>query len=206
MPGQRRFAARACTDILHLVERNPLAWIFVTDDHGPYATAVPIRPSLEDDGLRKLIGHVPRQTRIARAFEAGVRALVLILGPHGYVSPSWMSDRTQAPTWNFAQAQFVAEVELVDDETYLAWHLRDLTRALEGGREGAWRVEEMGHRYEKLAARIVAFEARILSSDARFKLGQDESGRTFGEIVDALESQGDAVLAALMREFNDERG
>lgn len=205
MPSQGRFAPRSRKDVSHLVERNPLAWIFVTDEDGSFATAVPVRPSLEDEDLRKLIGHVPRQTRIARAFGAGARALILVLGPHGYISPSWMSDRTQAPTWNFAQAQFVADIELIDDEAFLEWHLRDLTGALESGREAGWRVEEMGQRYEKLAARIVAFEARILSSDSRFKLGQDESDRIFGEILDALESQGDAALAALMREFNDQR-
>lgn len=203
--SRQRFAARNGGDTVRLVERNPLAWIFLTDEDGPFATAVPIRPSLEDDDLRTLIGHVPRRTRIARAFEDGPRALILILGPHGYVSPSWMSDRTQAPTWNFASAQFVADIELVDDENYLEGHLRDLTGALESDRDGAWQVDEMGQRYEKLAARIVAFEARIVSRDARFKLGQDESDRTFREILDALESQGDAALAELMREFNDER-
>lgn len=205
MAGGGRFAARSGKDVVRLVEENPLGWIVMKDADGPFATAAPVRPSRENDELSALIGHVPRRTRIARCMAGESGALILVLGPHGYISPSWMSDRTQAPTWNFTSAQFVTEVRLVDDAVFLERHLRDLTVALERGRPQAWRLEDMGGRYESLAARVVAFEARIVAGDARFKLGQDENDGTLEEIIQALGTRGETALASLMRDFNSGR-
>lgn len=205
MSGKGRFSSRDSGDVIRLVAGNPLAWIFLADEDGPFATAAPVRPVVEDNVLSGLVGHVPRQTRIARSFDGGCRGLFLILGPHGYISPAWMSDRTQAPTWNYSSVQLVADSKLVDEPKFLDQHLRELTGALERGRDNAWNVDEMGSRLEQLSARIVAFEATIASMDDRFKLGQDENEQTLGEILQALELEGSGHLAALMREFNDGR-
>lgn len=205
MSDSGRFSPRDRNDILSLVEDNPLAWVFVTDEDGPFATAAPMRPLVIDGDLRKLVGHVPRRNRIARCLARRCSALVLFLGPHGYISPSWMRDRTQAPTWNFTSAQFVTDAYLVDDADFLQKHLRDLTEATEKGRDNAWRVDEMGSRLEKLSGRIVAFEAIVVAANHRFKLGQDENDKTFGEILHALEGEDQESLVAMMRAFNDER-
>lgn len=201
-----RFAPRSDGDVLELVDRNPLVWIFLQDDDGPFVTAVPARPGIVDGRLEKLVGHVPRGWRIAKCLESAREALILVLGPHAYISTSWMSNRTQAPTWNFASAQFVTQAELIDEPSFLEAHLRDLTASMERGRDQAWHIDEMGSRMQTLAARIVAFEARIVSIESRFKLGQDENDATFGEIVQVLErSAGTAGLLQWMRAFNPGR-
>jgi predicted FMN-binding regulatory protein PaiB len=199
-----RFEPRS-GDVATLVAENPLAWIFLRDADGPFATAAPVRPVVADGRLTKLVGHVPRHARIAARLESPCEALFLILGPHGYVSPSWLSDRTQAPTWNFTSAQFIAEARLCDDPAFLDAHLRDLTATLEQGRDRAWHVDEMGARLHKLAAHIVAFEALILSENCRFKLGQDENDRTYQEIVRGLGEEGDSHLLDWMRMYNPSR-
>lgn len=198
----RVFEAASDNDVVTLVDEHPLAWMFLADDDGPFATAAPVRPALVDGRLAKLVGHVPRGRRTAACLSRPARALILFLGPHGYVSPSWMSDRTQAPTWNFTSVQFDTEARLVDDPQALEYHLRDLTASLERSREAAWNVDEMGPRFERLAARVVAFEARILGSENRFKLGQDENDQTFREIADGLEQEGSAALLRWMRKYN----
>ena len=201
-----RFKSRGNDDVVRLVTENPLAWVFLRDTDGPFATAAPIRPVIADALLTGFIGHVPRGQRIAKCLEQrGTRGLILALGPHGYISPSWMSDRTQAPTWNFTAAQFIAELRLVDDSSFLDSHLRDLTRALEEGRQKPWRVDEMGTRLEKLAGRIVAFSATIIERDTRFKLGQDEDDTTYREIIEALGNDGKGELVAWMHAFNSSR-
>lgn len=202
---KNRFEPRSEDDIVALVDENALAWIFLRDEQGPFATAAPVRPGIVDGRLRKLVGHVPRGWRVARCLETTREALILVAGPHGYISPSWMSDRTQAPTWNFTSAQFLTEAGLVDDPAFLDAHLRDLTAATERGRDRSWHVDEMGERMRKLAARIVAFEARIIKTESRFKLGQDENDQTFDEITDALGRAGSADLLRWMHAFNSER-
>lgn len=200
-----RFDLSSSDDILTLVNENPLAWIVLEDKEGPFATATPVTPEVIEGRLGKLVGHVPRTSRVVRCLSSPCGALLLVLGPHGYVSPSWMSDRTQAPTWNFTSVQFVVGIQLVDDPAFLEAHLRDLTRLTERGRDNGWQVDEMGARMKKLAARIVAFEAQIISIASRFKVGQEETNETFSEIVRGLERNGDVRLVRWMRRFNAER-
>ena len=201
-----RYAARDTGDLVRLVDENPLVWIFLEDASGPFATGAPVRPVAVDGRLHQVVGHVPRGSRIHRALKAPCRGLILVLGPHGYVSPSWMSDRTQAPTWNFTSTRLVAMLQAVEDPAMLEAHLRDLVAAMEKNREDAWRVEEMGPRMQRLAAGIVAFEGTITDRECQFKLGQNENDQTFAEIMQGLEREGNEGLMRWMREFNPSRG
>ena len=200
-----RYAVRDPGDLIRLVDENPLVWIFLEDDSGPFATGAPVRPVAVDGRMCQLIGHVPRGSRIHRALKAPCRGLILVLGPHGYVSPSWMSDRTQAPTWNFTSARLVAMMQAVEDTAMLEDHLRELVAAMERNRANAWRIEEMGPRMQRLTAGIVAFEANITDREYRFKLGQNEDNEAFAEIMQGLEREGNEGLMRWMREFNPSR-
>jgi len=139
------------------------------------------------------------------ALRRAPRALILFLGPHGYVSPSWMADRTQAPTWNYASAQFVAEVEFVEGPEATQGLLRDLTGGQEAGRPAPWSIEDMGVRYRRLARRVAGFRARVIETRPGFKLGQDESPGVFADILAGLERGGGSDLARWMRRFREDR-
>ena len=114
------------------------------------------------------------------------RAVLLFLGPQGYVSPSWLTDRTQAPTWNYASAQFVVDIEFIEDEPRMAALMRDLVGAAEAGRERAWSIDDMGPRYSRLVQAVIGFHARIRDVRAKFKLGQDERDENYAEIIKGL--------------------
>lgn len=200
-----RFKPRSDDDIVTLLDENALTWIFFSDEIGPFATAAPVRPVVVGGRLQRLVGHVPRGCRVAKCLESPQEALILALGPHSYISPSWMSDRAQAPTWNFASAQLLADVELVDDPAFLKAHLCDLVAATERNRRQAWHIDELGARMQKLASRIIAFEGRILSMNGRFKLGQDENDETYREIVRELDQTGLQQLTRWMRRFDGGR-
>ncbi|MCG8371659.1 MAG: FMN-binding negative transcriptional regulator, partial [Proteobacteria bacterium] len=149
-----------------------------------------------------LQGHLPRASRLARSIDSPTEALVIAAGPNAYISPSWFSDRTQAPTWNFVSAQFRVEIESSDDPRILADHLDELVGIMERNRENPWSVAEMGGRREELARRIIAFDAAIGSWDGRFKLGQDEPAQTFAEITTALRTAGEHPVLSWMEAFD----
>lgn len=198
------FDPRTPDDVARLVHAQPLGWIVTGSGAQVRATVLPLRPVLDADGrLVRLQGHMARSNPQAEALRADPRALVLMLGPHGYVSPSWMEDRTQAPTWNYASAQFLVEATLIDEPAGLEAHLRDLVGAMEAGRPRAWSVDETGERYASLSRRIVAFDARVLETRAKFKLGQDERADVFADILTGLEGEGASDLLAWMRDFDD---
>lgn len=188
-------------DVADLIRANPLAWLISDGEAGFSATPLPLLADLDARGrLRSLTGHMARSNpHIAALGEEG-RALILFMGPHGYVSPSWMADRTQAPTWNYAILRIEARVRFgavtVDDA------LERLADAMEQDRPDAWSPAEMGERYARLSRGVVAFQADVVRLEGRFKLGQDERADVYADIVAGL---GDGDLTRWMTRFNPER-
>ena len=189
-----KYAPKHPGDIADLVTHYPFGWIV-----GGGATALPFRPILDDTGaLVGLHGHFARSNPQLAALQAQPEALILILGPHGYISPSWMNDRTQAPTWNYAGAAFRCSLRFIDDPAETLALLGDLIGAMEAGRPQAWSLAEMGPRAQSLSRGIVAFKAEILDRQAAFKMGQDERDDVYGDILRGLTDS--ALIAAMQRQ------
>jgi len=149
------------------------------------------------------LGHFARSNDHVAFLKRIPRAAMLVLGPHGYISPSWMNDRTQAPTWNYASAQFLVEVEFFEDPQQIEAHLHDLVAAMEAGRPRRWSVEEMGRRYQSLSQRVIGFRANVRAIRAKFKLGQDERDDVFRDIIADLEQSSEQdELLEWMQQFN----
>jgi transcriptional regulator len=200
------FAPKSGEQVLRLVLENPLAWVVSLDADAFRATPLPLRPRVGADGrIVALEGHFARSNSHSAALQRDGRAILLFSGPQGYISPSWVSNRTWGPTWNYAVAQFLVKIEFDETPARLDAHLHDLVEAMERGRTGAWHPSEMGARYETLKRMIVPFEARVLEQRARFKLGQDERDAVFGDITEALGRSGQDGLLAWMRELNPGR-
>lgn len=201
-----RFAPRSDEQVLRLVREHPLAWVVAAGGGDFRATPLPLRPRVgSDHRIEALEGHMARGNPLRGALEREPHALILFMGPQGYISPSWMSNRSWAPTWNYAVVQFLVTIAFTETPAQLDAHLHDLAEAMERGRRDAWHPSEMGARYDSLRRGIIPFEARVLERRAKFKLGQDENEATFAEITAALGREGPSDLLAWMRELNPGR-
>jgi transcriptional regulator len=159
----------------------------------------------ENDEVVALLGHFARSNPHVELLQRQPEAAVLFLGPHAYVSPSWMEDRAQAPTWNYVSLQYVAEIELLSQDAQLDSVISDLVDAMEKGRPRAWSACEMGARYEKLTRGIVAFRANLRSRRVKFKLGQDERPDVYPNIVAGLSAEGRDDILEWMANANAHR-
>jgi transcriptional regulator len=201
-----RFAPASEAEVTRLVHENPLAWVVTMTDADFRATALPLRPIVgEDPSVSAFQGHFARSNDHVNMLRDHPRALLLFMGVNGYVSPSWMHDRTQAPTWNYASAQFLVDIEFIDDVSGRDAVLEDLVNTMETGRENAWSAAEMGARYAILANRIVAFRANIVQRRVKLKLGQDERDDVYGDICAAMDASGNSKLCTWMRRANTHR-
>jgi transcriptional regulator len=200
------FAPASDEQVLRLVLAHPLAWV-VSNDSGSFrATPLPLRPRVGSGGhIEALEGHMARSNAHCAALQRDGHALILFSGPQGYISPSWVSDRTWAPTWNYAIVQFLVTIAFDEEPKRLDTHLADLVGAMERGRPDAWQPAEMGARYATLKRRIVPFDAKVVEQRAKFKLGQDERDAVFADISAALDRSGPGELLAWMRELNPGR-
>jgi transcriptional regulator len=196
------FQPRSDRDILRLLCEQPFGWLICASGDDFRASAIPFRPRLDPAGaLVGLWGHLARSNPQVESLRRDPRAEILILGANGYISPSWMADRTQAPTWNYVSVQLLTNIAFMDDDAALERVLRDLIGAMEAGRPNAWNLEDMGERYARLAPRIVAFEANILEIRPKFKLGQDERRDVFEDIVAGLDATHADRLRTWMADF-----
>ena len=188
-------------DVADLIAAHPLAWIVSNGPTGFHATPLPLLADLDEEGrLVSLTGHMARSNPLVEVLERDGKALALFMGPHGYISPSWMSDRTQAPTWNYAVLR--VEVRVRFGAVTVDEALDRLSSAMEVDRPKAWSPDEMGERLHRLGRGVVAFRAEVERLNGRFKLGQDERDDVYADIMTGL---GPGDLADWMGRFNPDR-
>lgn len=197
-----KFSPRSPRDLIDLVHGQPLAWIVSGPAGAVHATVLPVQLECNEAGAPlRILGHFGRNNPQWQALARAPHATVLLIGVNGYVSPSWFADRTQAPTWNYTCARFDVNIEIRDTQDDAGTLLRGLTDDMEAGRPAAWSTADMGARYDRLAVGVVGFHGRIIATQSRFKLGQDERPDVFADILRGLDVHGDHDLAAWMRRF-----
>lgn len=204
MASPELFASREDADIERLIAQAPLAWVASFEGGEPMATPLPLMAlPRSPGGERVLLGHFARSNPQVERLRCAPLALVLFLGPNAYVSPSWMADRTQAPTWNYACLQMRARIVFDDRPEAALEAVSLLSAAMEEGRANAWSPTEMGPRLERLARGVVAFRATVLSTQAKFKLGQDERDDVFADILKGLTQNDEVAVESWMRRYAD---
>jgi len=197
------FAPPSERDVTRLVLEHPFAWVVTAADGEMAATPLPVRPVLHPDGhVLSLRGHFARANPQVELIRRHPRALIMFMGPHGYIAGSWMRDRSRAPTWNYATVQYLVDIELVEDEARTDALMRDLVDAMEMGRDEPWSIDEMGGRYRTLRVGVIGFHAHLRERRAKFKLGQDERSTEYADILGALRAEGQESLRSWIEEAN----
>ncbi len=184
-------------DIERLMAQHPFAQFVSVHEGTPICTPLPLLFERRD-GDSWLLGHFARANPQVAMLRQQPRALAIFMGPQGYISPSWMQDRTQAPTWNYATVHLEVETEILDDANSVDVALERLVEHMEHGRPAAWSAKDMGERYGRLSNAVVAFRARVLNITAKFKLGQNERRDVYDDILRGLRSTAQNELAEAM--------
>lgn len=189
-------------DVLDLIREFPLAWVAPRDDRAAeVATLLPMLADADAQGrIVSLLGHMARRNPLYAALEAQPRAVLLFTGPQGYVSPGLVSNKTWAPTWNYAKVRVEATIRFRPDLGHEA--LDRLSRTMDAPDQTGWLPRDVGPRYDAMERAIIAFEAQVTGLSSKFKLGQDESDQALSEI---LAGHPDPDLTRWMRRMNGHR-
>lgn len=171
-------------EIKRLVRENPWATIIAHTAKGLVASHYPVLLDEEKDDIH-LLSHVGRPDD--RNLELGsAEVLVIIQGPHGYVSSSWYGGVDSASTWNHATAHLYGVPEILSDEENWAV-LSRLTRHFEQHVEHPKYLEDMEEYGRREMAGTVGFRLPVTRFDARLKLSQNKPAQTVDEIVHQLD-------------------
>jgi transcriptional regulator len=132
-------------------------------------------------------------------------AMVLIDGPHGYISPSWYPPEQIIPTWNFMSAHLWGVPELLEPEE----NYRVLTRLVDEFEApveapSSLRLNEAMTR--RVAAATTGLRIRVTRFRGKNKLSQDKDPATVRSIVQHLAGTGHYANAPLARAMSNEFG
>jgi len=186
-----------------LVADFPFTTLVTTDDAGvPAVTHLPVL--YRRDGKRVLIeGHWAKPNPQARH---DGDALMIVHGPHAYVSPSWYPDKeteARVPTWNYAVAHLHGTLDRYDDEAGLADLVARLSDRFETRAGGDWKFEPARDDHRVQLRGIVGFRFVPQRIEMKFKLNQNHPEANRRAVADALRKQQDAGadgIAGMMQE------
>ncbi len=169
-----------------LLERDAFVTVVSTGSDGlPQVTLLPVL--YRRDGQEILIeGHWARPN--PQAGHAGP-ALVLVHGPHGYVSPGWYPDKdaqARVPTWNYATAELRGTLEPVTDPDALIDMLDRLSAKYEALVGGNWDLLPIEPRQRRMLAGIIGFRFRAQQVQVKLKLSQNHPEANQHSVIDAL--------------------
>lgn len=180
-----------------LVDRVGFGMVFLTTADGPRVAHMPLLRCGED----RLRFHLSRGNALTRHLE-GARALVVVNGPDGYVSPRWYDDRATVPTWDYVALELEGTIrQLTCDELeeLLYRSIEENESQLSGEK---WTAGETPQpMWDKLAAAITGFELAIEEWRPTLKLSQKKSASERERIASQHAANGKGALAAAMREL-----
>ena len=193
-------------EVKRLIRENPWATIVSHTAAGLVASHYPVVLEQDDDDPDAIVvvSHVGRPDE--RSHELGEHeVMVIVQGPHGYVSPGWYPAEQIIPTWNHVTAHLWGTPEILsDDENFRV--LGELVDHFERvmPEPSTLTLDEAGSR--RVARGTVGIRLRVTRFDARAKLSQNKAPEVVDRIVDELE-HGDhyaqPALAAEMRRVRD---
>lgn len=178
-----------------LIEQIGFGMVFATTPDGPRVAHVP----LVSTGDGALQFHIARGNGLAKHLD-GATVLAVVNGPDGYVSPRWYADQSQVPTWNYVSLELEGRVRRMDADGLLG-HLEALSAREEARLAGVpWTMDKAPADYvRKLLGGIVGFELEVLAWRETLKLSQNKPADERERVANALEANGAAGIAALMR-------
>ena len=194
--------------IKQLIRENPWA-IFVSHTAtGLVASHYPIVVDEEREEL-SILTHVGRPDDLVHELGEG-DLLVIVQGPHGYISPSWYDENPAVPTWNFTAAHLRGVPEILSAEE----NLRVLGALVDHFEDRMPEPRRMlgsagdAEYARRIQAGTVGLRLTPTSVTAKSKLSQNRSPNIVASVIEHLEGDGPyahPVLAAKMRVANAAR-
>ena len=188
-------------ELKRLIQRNPWITLVSHTSTGLVASHYAVLLDTSSDELA-IVGHVGRPDE--RLHELGQHeVMVIVQGPHGYISSSWYDANPAVPTWNFTVAHLVGVPQILTADENLAV-LDGLVEHFERHAEeprlmrGSLADSEYA---DRISAGTVGFRLVPSRIEAKTKLSQNKPVETVERILTELEGDGPYASSALAAEM-----
>ena len=177
--------------ILEFISRNEFGTLVTHDGEKPIATHLLLSAEQTKNGEIFIEGHMARANSQWKTFDAAKEVLVIFLGEHAYLSPTWYEKPNEnVPTWNYISAHVYGVPHIVEDETDLLGLMRKLVSKYESN--SGYSLESLPPEYlAKQLKGIVGFRIQVTKIEASFKLAQTLGSPSYKNVIIELERRED---------------
>lgn len=166
------FRMEDLAQVREVVRQYPFGILVSVIEGEPFATHLPVLLESENAG-DVLYAHVAKANPHWRAF--GSPALVIFVGPHGYVSPSWYETRPNVPTWNYLAVHAHGTPVTLDDPEVASAHLRKMVATFDP-HLGETHPESISEdAVNRLQNGVVVFKMPVTRWEGKAKLNQNRA-------------------------------
>jgi transcriptional regulator len=159
---------------------NPWATFVSATSKGLVASHYPVLLEEDRDEIT-IVSHFGRPDETLHEL-GSQEILVIIQGPHDYVSPSWYAPGDLVPTWNHVTAHLYGTPEiLTEDENY--GMLSRLTEHFEQHQPGGRQLSEDEQGTRRSAKGTVGLRMLVERFDARAKLSQNKKPEIVENVI-----------------------
>ena len=134
------------------------------------------------------------------ALAAEAEALVVVNGPHAYISPDWYGLEGRVPTWNYVAVELNGRVTTLADDALI--RMLDAMSDMHEARlapKPAWTRDHMDPgTFDGLLKAITGFALDISEWRGTAKLDQNKPPEVRSRIAAALHDRGEQAMAAVM--------
>jgi transcriptional regulator len=172
--------------VRRLIQENP--WGVLVSSNGGELVASHYPILLDDEAAElSVLTHVGRPDETIHGF-GDQEILLIVQGPHGYISPSWYAPgATRAPTWNFSAAHCYGVPQILDEEE----NLRVLGRLVANFERHVERPMLLDPEWGRPVARgTVGIRIPITRFVCKVKMSQDKDPATQRQVMAALRVDG----------------
>lgn len=201
------FAMTDVGEIRRLIEANPWMTLVSMGESGLVASHYAVLLDDDRDDLT-IVGHVGKPDDALLGLGEG-ELLVVVQGPHGYISPGWYGEVPAVPTWNFVSVHLSGIPEILSPEE----NLRVLDRLVHRFEASLpqprllWQPPNDEEYVRRLERGTVGFRLTPTRVVAKWKLSQNKPAEVVDTVISALESgqtpYADPRLPAEMRRAHD---
>ena len=187
VPPEFRLEDRAAIEAL--LEKHDFGLLVTDGKNGPEATHLPFLYDRERGVIEAHLSRGNGQWRsLEKLAQAGGEALLIVQGPHAYISPRWYETPASVPTWNYLALHIYGRPRALADRQSLYEQQRRLAARYEDPAD--WAMDSVDPDVmERLLRGIYGFELPVERLEAKAKLSQNKSARDRAGVIAALEGE-----------------
>ncbi|MFE1663536.1 FMN-binding negative transcriptional regulator [Microbacterium sp. P02] len=195
------FAMTDVAELRRLIERHPWVTLVSATDAGLVASHYAVLLDDSRDDLT-IVGHVGKPDDQLHGL-GDRELLVVVQGPHGYISPGWYGDVASVPTWNFVSLHLSGVPELLTPEENLVVldRLVDHFESRLPQPRPMWERPNDAPFIERLERGTVGFRLTPTTVVAKRKLSQNKSAEVVDTVISELDGDGPYASPELAAEM-----